>query len=460
MTLKSLNTRYVKLIRNIVLFGASLLPAFSLLSPTRWCAEAAGFNRRPVEAPTSIPALQGAGAITYLNERKLHDSLRAALIAAHVRRGDYSVLTTPMLNERKLTASDGAQGDIFGDKVASSGSTIVVGARGDDNVQGAAYIFERHGGSWVETQKLTASDGAAGDQFSDSVAVSGSTMVVGAPIKTIGAHFAQGAAYVFQRQGGSWIETQKFTASDGSVFDFFGKSVAISGSTIVVGAVNKAAYVFNRLGGSWVETQKLTGSDAGANDNFGLSVAISGSTIVVGASFEDIHGTINQGAAYVFERQDGSWVETQKLTASDGAQSDTFGNAVTISGSTIVVGASFDSIGGNLFQGAVYVFDRQDGSWVETQKLTASDGAAADLFGISVAFSGSTIVVGAQGTAYVFKREGGNWVETRRLTSSDGTVLDNFGSSVAASGSTVVVGAPFATIGGNIAQGAAYVFEP
>lgn len=198
MTLKSFNTRHVKPIRKIFLFGASLLlAAVSLLGPTRWCAEATGFNRRPVEADNSIPALQGAAGITYLKEHNLYDSLRAASKAAHI-------------DEQKLTASDGAFNDIFGDSVAVSGSTIVVGARGDDNLRGSAYVFERHGGSWVETQKLI--------------------------------------------------------GSGGSVFDFFGKSVAISGSTIVAGAPNRRAYVFNHQGGSWVETQKLTASSPTAND--------------------------------------------------------------------------------------------------------------------------------------------------------------------------------------------------
>lgn len=463
MTLKSFKTPYVKPIRKIVLFSASLLlAAVSLLGPTRWCAEATGFNRRPVETENSMPALQGAAAITYLKEYKLYDSLRAALKVAHTQRDNKSV---QFMEEQKLTASDGAFNDIFGDSVAVSGSTIVVGARGDDNLRGAAYVFERHGGSWVETQKLTASDGIAGDQFSDSVALSGSTIVVGAPVVTIDNNFGQGAAYIFERHGGSWVETQKLIGSGGSVFDFFGKSVAVSGSTIVAGAPNRRAYVFNHQGGSWVETQKLTASDPTANDLFALSVAVSGSTIVVGAPFDDIGSNLNQGSAYVFKHQDGSWVETQKLTASDAAENDLFfGISVAVSGSTVVVGASFDTVGGNLFQGAVYVFDRQDRSWIETQKLTASDAVVGALFGQSVAFSGSTIVVGApsdrgQGSAYVFGRQGGSWVEMQKLTSSDGLGGD-FGTSVAVSGSTVVVGAPSASVGSNIFQGAAYVFEP
>jgi hypothetical protein len=344
-----------------------------------------------------------------------------------------------------------------------------VGAHGDENAQGAVYVFNRHDGIWVETQKLTASDGEAGDQFGDSVAVSGSIIIVGAPFKFINGHLFHGAAYVFERHGGSWIETQKLIESDGSAF--FGWSVAVSGATIVVGStVNESVSVFNRQGGSWVETQRLIASDGAANDLFGISVAVSGSTIVVGASGDDFGSNVNQGSAYIFERRGGSWVEMQKLTASDGAAFKAFGNPVAISGSTIVTGASLDNIGSNSLQGSAYVFERQGGGWSETQKLTASDGAAVDLFGSSVALSGSTIVVGApnddvggifaQGSAYIFERHGGSWVETEKLIASDGRSLDVFGHSVAISGSTVVVGAPFVDIGSNSAQGAAYVFEP
>lgn len=431
MTLKSLNTRYL-LIRKIVLFGASLLlGAVSLISLPCWSAEAIGFNRSP------------------------------ALVAQLFD------------NEQKLTASDGAQADLFGEVVAASGATIVVSARVDNNLQGAVYVFNRRGGSWVEMQKLTASDGVAGDQFSDSVAISGSTIIVGAPRKKIGSNRLQGAVYVFERQGGNWVETQRLIASDGLEFDFFGGTVAISGSTIVVGVAGisqSSAYVFQRQGGSWVETQKLTASDANVDQAFGISVAVSGSTIVVGASFDDIGSNSSQGSAYVFERRGRNWVETQKLTASDGTTFDTFGNPVAISGSTIVVGVPFDGIGSNPNQGSVYVFNRQGGSWVETQRLTASDGAASDLFGISIGISDSTIVVGAslddvggnrdQGSAYVFNRQDESWVETQRLTASDLTQFDSFGHSVAVSGSAVVVGTPFIDIGGNVAQGAAYVFEP
>src|SRR5262245_48373204 len=115
MTLKSLNTQYVKLIRKMAVMGVGLLlAAVSLLGLTRWGAGATGFNRRPVEAEDALPALQGAAAITHLKERKLYDSLRAALKEARSGRGDYSVVAPPLVNEQKLTASDGAADDQFG----------------------------------------------------------------------------------------------------------------------------------------------------------------------------------------------------------------------------------------------------------------------------------------------------------------------------------------------------------
>ena len=443
MTLNSLKTRYVKLIRKMALIGAGLLlVALTLPGPMRWGGEASAFNRHPIEAGNSIPELQSAVAF---------------------------------VNEQKLTASDGAAFDEFGNSVAFSDSTIVVGAPdaidGDPD-QGAAYVFNRQLGAWSEPQKLTASDGAADNFFGWSVAVSDSTIVVGAWPDDIGGNADQGSAYVFNRVGGSWIETEKLTASDGTAGDHFGWSVAVSGSTIIVGALSDkiganffqgSAYVFNRQGGGWVETQKLTGSDGRRFDQFGWSVAVSDSTVVVGAT-----RSVFQGLAYVFNRQGGRWVEEQKLIASDGGTSDEFGWSVAVSGSTVVVSA----ISTNHFelQGSAYVFNRRGKSWVEEQKLNASDGAEFDEFGYSVAISGSTIVVSApgddavdgspaQGSAYVFSRQGGDWIETQKLTASDGEAGEFFGKSVAVNGSTVVVSALNDTIGSNFAQGSAYVFN-
>ncbi len=150
----------------------------------------------------------------------------------------------------------------------------------------------------------------------------------------------------------------------------------------------------------WIQAAKLTASDGAASDSFGASVAVSGDTIVVGADGTHVGANLAQGSAYVFVKPTGGWsgmTQTAKLTASDGVAYDHFGISVAISGDTIVVGAS----GSNSSQGAAYVFVKPTGGWTgamtQTAKLTASDGAANDYFGGSVAISGDTIVVGAYG---------------------------------------------------------------
>jgi len=350
----------------------------------------------------------------------------------------------------------------------------------------------------IQMAKLTASDGAASDYFGTSVAISGDTVVVGARDATVSGHFQQGSAYVFVEPAGGWSTTSsytaKLTASDGAAGDSFGISVAISGDTVVVGAFwaqidgntnQGAAYVFVKPAGGWATTStyaaKLTASDGTLNDNFGWSVAISGDTVVVGSPNAAIGGHTNQGSAYVFVEPAGGWSTTSsytaKLTASDGAAGDLFGWSVAISGDTVVVGAPHAAIGGQTRQGAAYVFVKPAGVWATTSiyaaKLTASDGTLNDNFGWSVAISGDTVVVGSsnaligghtnQGAAYVFVKPAGVWATTSiyaaKLTASDGAAKDFFGFSVAINSDTVVVGAFKAVISGNIAQGASYVFK-
>ena len=376
--------------------------------------------------------------------------------------------------QAKLTASDGADSDYFGYSVAVSGdgNTAVIGARYDDDrgsESGSAYVFTRSGGSWTQQAKLTASDGAAGDVFGYSVAVSGdgSTAVIGAHGDDDRGS-ESGSAYVFTRSGSSWTQQAKLTASDGAAGDIFGYSVAVSGdgNTAVIGAYGDddrgiesgSAYVFTRSGGSWTQQAKLTASDGAAGDvfDFGYSVAVSGdgSTAVIGAYGDDDRGS-ESGSAYVFTRSGGSWTQQAKLTASDGAAGDVFGYSVAVSGdgSTAVIGAHGDDDRGSE-SGSAYVFTRSGSSWTQQAKLTASDGAAGDIFGYSVAVSGdgNTAVIGAygdddrgieSGSAYVFTRSGSSWTQQAKLTASDGAAGDLFGWSVAVSGdgSTAVIGA-------------------
>ena len=257
---------------------------------------------------------------------------------------------TTWSQQAKLTASDGATSNYFGGTVAISGTSVLVGAWGNNAATGAAYVFVQSGTTWPQQAKLTASDAATGDGFGDSVAISGSTAVVGAPNKI--SH--TGAAYVFLRSGTTWSQQAKLTASDGAAGDSFGGySLAISGSRAVVGAYGKnsnagAAYVFVRSGITWPQRAKLTASDGAAGDYFGNSVAISGTTVLVGA-WGNNSAT---GAAYVFVPSGTSWSQQAELTEPDAVAGDGFGSYVAISGSTALVGAP----GKNSNAGAVYVF--------------------------------------------------------------------------------------------------------
>jgi hypothetical protein len=377
------------------------------------------------------------------------DSLRTAAHEALARDG---------VSEQEVGASDGAPGDEFGISVAVDGDTALIGASYENGGQGAAYVFVQSGGVWSETQKLTASDGAASDWFGQSVALDGDTAVIGAPQYL---DFGNGAAYVFTRSGASWSESQKLTADDGAGRDQFGISVAVDGSNVLVGAYGLAfyqgaAYAFVGSGGSWTQAQKLVANDAAQNADFGVSVALDGTTALIGAYGDASY----QGAAYVFDGTGGTWSQMQKLVASDGAANAHFGISVALEGGRALVGAEGASVGANSHQGEAYAFSSGAGTWAETQALVASDGAAWDYFGRSVALNGPNAIVGAygvnaqQGGAYLFTAAGDQWKEAQPLTASDGAGGDQYGIWVALSGTTALVGAS----GADGFEGAAYFY--
>ena len=189
---------------------------------------------------------------------------------------------------------------------------------------GAVYVWQWDGTEWVEQAKLIASDGEQGDQFGWSVALSGNTALVGARSDEVGGNLFAGSAYIFRRSGGVWSEQANLTASDAVSFDWFGESVAISGNTALVGAWMDdfdgkidagSAYAYGWDGSQWVEQAKLTASDGETDDWFGRSVSVSGNTALVGAS---VGGSIDEGSAYVF-RWDGSvWTEQAIITVEGG----------------------------------------------------------------------------------------------------------------------------------------------
>jgi len=408
-----------------------------------------------------------------------------------------------------LKASNADSGDKFAKSVAISGDTLVVGADREDSDgsaegnnsasnAGAAYVFTRSGTSWTQQAYLKASNADSGDLFGWSVAISDNTLVVGAIGEASSAAGDQannsaaftGAAYVFTRSGTTWSQQAYLKASNANAVDNFGTSVAISGDTLVVGAIEEdsdgtsegdnsannagAAYVFSRSGTTWTQQAYLKASNADAGDRFGTSVAISGDTLVVGASGEDSRATGGEaddsaggaGAAYVFTRNGTTWSQQAYLKASNAESSDSFGFSVAISGDTLVVGAigedssvsggeADDSAGG---AGAAYVFTRNGSTWSQQAYLKASNAETNDRFGTGVAISGDTLVVGAEwedssasggeadnstndaGAAYLFTRSGATWTQPIYLKASNAGDVDFFGSGVAISGDTLVVG--------------------
>ena len=401
--------------------------------------------------------------------------LRLKLKAGGAR---YPLTIDPIVQQAYLKASNPGFIDFFGYSVAISGDTAVVGAfhedsnatgvngnQGDNSAlrAGAAYVFVRNGGVWSQQAYLKASNTDGHDQFGRSVAISGDTAVVGA------FHEDSNATGVNGNQG------------DNSA-DFPG-----------------AAYVFVRNGGAWSQQAYLKASNTGVIDSFGELVAISGDTVVVGAFRESSKATgVNgnqgdnsadfAGAAYVFVRNGGAWSQQAYLKASNTGAFDQFGASVAISGDTVVVGAwreSSNATGVNGNQGdnsaakagAAYVFVRNGGAWSQQAYLKASNTGGGDWFGFSVAISGDTVVVGAPnessnatgvngnqgdnsaqlaGAAYVFVRNGGVWSQQAYLKASNTDKFDGFGHSVAISGDTAVVGALYGDL---FNPGAAYVFS-
>ena len=399
----------------------------------------------------------------------------------------YPLRIDPVLyTQAALTITDGAAFGEFGRSVAVSGTTIAVGAPGADvngNIdQGAVYVFTRAGGTWHQAAKLTATDGATGDDLGLSVAISGATIAAGALFATVNGNIDQGAVYVFTRAGHTWHQAAKLTASSGAAGDGLGFSVAISATTIAAGADDAtgygnpgpgAVYVFTKPASGWAdETQaaKLTAAGGADGDELGWSVGVSDDTVAAGAWTVPAGGGYGAGAVYVFTKPTSGWAdETQatKLTGPAGAPDDGLGISVAVSGTTIAAGAPDATVNGNIIQGAVYVFTRARDTWTRTAKLTATSGAADDGLGISVAVSGTTIAAGApeatvnenyhHGAVYVFSKPVSGWAdETQSATlTTTSAASDSLGWSVALSGATIAAGAPFDE---NSYHGAAYAF--
>ncbi len=370
----------------------------------------------------------------------------------------------------KLVASDGASGDFLGYPLAISGDTVVAGAyraavTGKD-ATGAAYVFayDPKKTNWVEQAKLTPDDGKAGDWYGYAVGISGNTIVVGSSQAPVSDQELAGAAYVYLRTATNWVQQAKLTASDAVELSRFGSAVAIDGDTIVVGAreasverneLTGAAYVYVRRGAAWVEQAKLAARDGRAEDWFGSAVSISGDTIVIGASLADISGIHDAGGAYVFVRSGTNWLEQAKLSADDRAESDRFGASVSIFADRVVAGSFLADLGDATDAGAAYVFERRGSLWAQQAKLTARDNVSGDWFGAAVSIFEDSLVVGANQADLLNKSNAGasyvfDWIGSKWVEQVKWTAND--GAVDDRFGTSVAVNAEWAVVGSVLAD--------
>lgn len=382
-------------------------------------------------------------------------------------------IATAQIIETKLTASDGDALDFFGLSVSISGDYAIIGApMSFTGVPGSTYIFKHEGASWSQQAKLIPSDGAAGDQFGWSVSIAGESAIVGSPEN----NQSQGAAYIFKRDGVTWREQAKLGADDGNIEDFFGTSVTISGDLAIVGAPRDddngegsgSAYIFKRDAANpsvWTQQAKLNANDGEAEDVFGISVAIDEGYAIVGAPNDDDIDN-NSGSAYIFRLNGTQWSQLAKLTAGDGTADDAFGFTVSIAGEHAVIGAFLaDDKGEN--SGSAYIFKRDGAAWTQQSKLTASDGTTNDNFGRAVSISSNSVIIGApnddenggsSGSAYIFTGNESGWERQVKLTASDGAAEDVYGWSVSIADRYAIVGAYLDDDNGS-QSGAAYVYK-
>jgi hypothetical protein len=369
-----------------------------------------------------------------------------------------SVYPPPTFSETDISPDDLSAGDNFGQSVSLSGDYSVIGASKDSDggyYSGSAYVFERDGSTQTQQTKLTAGDAAAYDYFGSSVSVSGDYVIVGAYGDDDGGE-SSGAAYIFKREGATWIQQVKLVAGDASAYDYFGSSVSISGDYAIVGAYGDddggidsgAAYIYLREGAAWIQLAKLKANDAAAYDYFGWSVSIDSDYAIAGAYGNDDAGE-SSGAAYIFNKQG----EQTKITANDAEAFDYFGYSVDISRNYAIVGAYGDDDEG-INAGAAYLF-ASFSPWEQKVKITNAldirEGLSSG-YGSSVAIEAIAdlqadkiyIAVGAPG----YYTPDNQWERVSVFTYDSKTytlkskVIVDYGQYVDINNGTVLVGAP------------------
>lgn len=380
MTATPLRVLFLTLVATLAAHGAASAQTLTvqqrLTGPNR---SLAGFS---VDLDGDTLVVGGPGVQQYADTRP-------GVVLVYRRSGTRWIL------QQTLGAGDGRDGDGFGHDVAISGTTIVVGApfgggSFPQNVHGAVYVFEWNGTAWAQRAKLTASDAATADLFGQDVGIDGNLIVVGAVganrvADRNGNNLRIGAAYLFERSGERWTEYVLPAPEDRHTF---GSSAAVSGNTVCVGMIGyqvTSAFVYDRN----ALRARLVAPDRSGSDNFGAECAVDGDTIVVGADFADAPA-VQQGAAYVFTRSGDAWPFVQKLTSSPGARGDFFGRSLALLGDILVIGAPNNNV-----PGAAFVYTRSGGLFVLRQRLQPNNGTGGgDLAGADVAVDGGAVVLG------------------------------------------------------------------
>lgn len=375
--------------------------------------------------------------------------------------------------EQKVTADDGVANASFGAATAVDGSTALVGATGGN---GAVYVFTLQEGLWVQSGKLVADDGADGDQFGYSVTLVGDTAVVGAPFAATGDNGHQGALYVFRNMGGTFVQAQKLLASDGAADDQLGWSVAYDGTRIAGGApgvtingdfATGTVYVFDHDGSAWSQSAELNADDGIGSSDFGFAVAIRADRLLIAAANADVGDVVAEGAAYAFTHVQGVWTQVQKIVPDDDGGAN-FGYALAYDGTHALITSPFSTVGDTAFQGAVYTYIDDGATLTQTQKIVTENAQPFDALGIAVALDGDLAVIGApfvngsQGAGYLFQLAGTDgWVQALTFTASDAVAGEGaaFGYAAGISGDSLIFGQVLATIEGETGQGAAYFYD-
>lgn len=380
----------------------------------------------------------------------------------------------PPVGEQKLLAGAPAASDLYGSAVAVLGEVAVVGAPNHDAVgadAGEAHVLRRVGDAWAHEATLAGADLAAFDYFGFAVALERDLVLAGAYEAAEGGSVC-GAVYAFARTGGGWTQEAKLLPSTIQSGMNFGRTVAACGDRVIVGAPREgspagagSAYVFRREGTSWVEESRLRAPVPASQALFGWSVAIDGDLVVVGECYDDQVG-MNAGAAHVFRYDGNAWVHEAKLVNPGSAAWDQLGCSVAVSGDRVAIGALRGTVAGNPV-GTVTVFRHDGTAWTLEQTLVADDPRSLAWLGFSTTIVGTTVVAGAyaadigpirSGAAYLFEHDGSQWTQRGKLTASDGADSDWFGYAAACDGRVVSVGTPYEDDGAGDG-GACYFYD-